>query len=1268
MHWHRIVILVLIITLSTSYYHNLHRDLYDIGRPDHRLVNVSTANYGLKYPVGAVLGHYKNNYGLFISTFTTNAIYFMDTNSSTCEISRCQTTQVTGFGSAGTSDGTLATASFSYPSRMAYLHQQGLLLVTDRANGYIRMINFHNSRVKSMIVRSYIDSQNKAAGYKYSRLRVSGSQLASNNPEIDIKTFRNHLYVSDSGGVYNITGHDGTLDTLYNYTVVHQYSALKTWQKEYSFDKSSNKVYITSMAIDPIYEVMYIGLSYQRNAIIVMPLQITDYNQIYVLTSDGMVWDKIPIIFPIPMNGYIPPYTDASISNSYNASAATVTFPMHMHYDAIESTLYWIEVFAASASGTKSGALGAVAVRRLRFDRNIIDYYAGNVGSFRAYLGKVTGYVDGTADIAQFSYPTTLVFDSTRKSIGGGPLIYVVDYQNQAIRTLSTYVKTSTPTIMPTISFKPTLEPSISFIPTLEPTISVKPTSSPTRRPTRIPTTRPSSRPVVSQVPTSMNTVIVSNSPISGMNMVKTGTCLDVTLVDQFGDGWSGASLILTHPVYSSSYSSFRTKPHSPTFDQNPLELSVCASVDKLEDYGLYTFTIQYPVNTFYLWEILWHIKNEEDGKLYTGTFESTIVFKFDTKGFSLFGSDRLYRTQNQCVTCRHPRPTSAPVFRGSSAIDGGNGNGNKYKNNRQIGGLNLETDDDEPDADVRHVIPRGTVRRPPVREEGQVHSNSSFYIHLYDSSGNGWFSNDGKGASYYITNENKVDLLATGTVCGDLKSMTCVVELSDGQYYLRIGGAEDTHKKDLHWSFCGVKGIPQEELSFTISDGKCISGRIQSYRIIAQNAGRTVVMMEGQVLLKNVYTEAFSLSEQRTIEQALASVVHLNNPYKAAILESCLTEDKIFCAQYTNNEDVYTQYNRRRQLLSYSIFRHVYVSLYSYLEFISDMISNSITTTISSTTTISTTTINEEKEALLRQLATKTKSAYIHGIRFTVALTTEDYGVDGTQLYDVMDFANRTTSRMTSAVFHGQLQSEIRSIASMTNTPSLMFVMSNDVLPLVTTSISYIATSMPTSAPTHVPSISAEKMIPEDTIKNEDDTTSNNNQNNDNNGRYKFMSNYVTIRHSELIDWDDNHDNDYDRRDHDRYEYDYETPVRNPIASGSIANAMEGLYTPIQSSSMQTHIGTRIDTSISTTRSINPGSRSSSASTSPETRRIQDVSIIGTTNTGDTSSTSTSKENEYESVVIETIKRKQRKDDFIVLATVRPDIRSVSPTRRGRL
>eukprot|EP01036_Dinobryon_divergens_P046522 gene46522-62225_t len=57
-----------------------------------------------------------------------------------------------------------------------------------------------------------------------------------------------------------------------------------------------------------------------------------------------------------------------------------------MHYDAIESTLYWIEVFAASASGTKSGALGAVAVRRLRFDRNIIDYYAGNVGSFRAYL------------------------------------------------------------------------------------------------------------------------------------------------------------------------------------------------------------------------------------------------------------------------------------------------------------------------------------------------------------------------------------------------------------------------------------------------------------------------------------------------------------------------------------------------------------------------------------------------------------------------------------------------------------------------------------------------------------------------------------------------------------------------------------------------------------------------------------------------------------------------------------------------------------------
>jgi len=72
---------------------------------------------------------------------------------------------------------------------------------------------------------------------------------------------------------------------------------------------------------------------------------------------------------------------------------------------------------------------------------------------------------------------------------------------------------------------------------------------------------------------------------------------------DQFGDGWSGAALLIQTPSSTSS-----PQRYAPSCDQNPLDISFCADPSDPSLWGVFNFSLYAPANTPDPWEIAWRV------------------------------------------------------------------------------------------------------------------------------------------------------------------------------------------------------------------------------------------------------------------------------------------------------------------------------------------------------------------------------------------------------------------------------------------------------------------------------------------------------------------------------------------------------------------------------------------------------------------------------------------------------------------------------------
>jgi len=813
-----------------------------------------------------------------------------------------------------------------------------------------------------------------------------------------------------------------------------RYRALKTWQQANDYDISTAKIFISSIAVNTRTEELYVAYTFSRSAIVRMPLRCQSSSEVSVYVSDGVKYN-IPQTYPRPRNG--------NLNSAKVTGFSLVTFPMHMEYDGDDNVLYWVEVYSHLSSGTSVGALGAVAVRRLQLDTLEVDYYAGNEGSFRSIIGRSTGYKDGFSNKAQLSYPVTLSFYSSTGKLGTGPQLYVADYGNSAIRRVSTWVDTPSPTLAPTISQRPTVAPTVSHRPTSSPTVA--PTIRPTSPPSLFPTVAPSSSSPTSSAPTSSPTPLPSAEPTLAptvshaptLQMAPTsiptalnGDCLLITLVDEFGDGWSGATFILNHtgevappvpggPLHNQGNRYFTSDAYAPSPGDNPLVFQVCASLDedRWSDRGSYTMEIHLPWEGVHNeWEILWQVATKSSGyyQIYSGDSKTRMDFNFGSSGeFEIREPPTrgLVKKFAECRRCRHPSPPPPPP----------------------------PPHDPNPQPDT------------PLPKEHDL----PFVLH--DVVGDGWFLSSGLGTRYSISDNSKTHLLDSGTVCGDLIKEDCVTSLPDGDYYFRVGGAGDEDAAlQVSWTFCGVSGGASEELSFAMHKGKCIPGRQQTAAAMGATVERTTVTMRGEVLVENVFASTLSVLDTVVMEAAIASILGVDEA-NVAVLSVCSTDPHVLCSSGYGDDDDNDDDNddghsghRRTSMDPLPLVSH------------------------------------------LTQLLTFKRhltETYVLDITFVVSVVVEDYDVVGSNYHDVDRFVNDKQRALDDSFRDGSLQSTIRYFSSSYPSSTLSFARIDRVLPIRKTDISYSFVSLsssPTPGPIGNGQAAVKHVIMDETLRQE--------------------------------------------------------------------------------------------------------------------------------------------------------------------------------------
>jgi hypothetical protein len=289
-------------------------------------------------------------------------------------------------------------------------------------------------------------------------------------------------------------------------------------------------------------------------------------------------------------------------------------------------------------------------------------------------------------------------------------------------------------------------------------------------------------------------TVVHADATVGFFNQFKTADCLVLSLEDQFGDGWDEARLEATSPDGTKDYL------HSRCDLPNPHHIRYCPR--NVKDAGLYHFRVVDidkmngpPKN---VWELQWRVFNEDTATWVVGDWESKMDFEWDSDDFK-FTSRKKENIQTPNMTCTYcdPRPTDkpTPVLR-SRQLKGSNGGGSQWST-------------------------AGPTSTPgPTLEVTNIGNWRAMVL-----MGVGWFRNDYLGASYYVSDSKSVRLVAFGTLCpGEAAGKECWVDLPDGDYNIRVGGALLADSSSLMWSYCRIKApqVGQTQVSVRITDGSC--------------------------------------------------------------------------------------------------------------------------------------------------------------------------------------------------------------------------------------------------------------------------------------------------------------------------------------------------------------------------------------------------------------------------------------------------------------
>ena len=281
------------------------------------------------------------------------------------------------------------------------------------------------------------------------------------------------------------------------------------------------------------------------------------------------------------------------------------------------------------------------------------------------------------------------------------------------------------------------------------------------------------------------------------------GTCIYITAIDQFGDGWGADSTLNYWAEEISSTGAVAERSYTLKLSvRNSSVVYGCLSsfteFDHMTHLKLVTvdaITGEEYVPPFF-WEILWRVQLIYEHKVigeYYGGYDTTFVFRY----FADRAENSLVLVENRWII-----PAAASDNLASC-------NDNQF-------GL----------GDCR-VVKAGACSEVEITTSGRVKNDDVLDNHIYRSVG--WYISDNEAETFY--NLHDYGLRGRGT---DGSPLTCSVCLPDGLYTFRTTGFHHNTDEPLTWSFCGASGSIQTHMQFIIMEGRCFAHYQNDQRVLS--------------------------------------------------------------------------------------------------------------------------------------------------------------------------------------------------------------------------------------------------------------------------------------------------------------------------------------------------------------------------------------------------------------------------------------------------
>lgn len=373
---------------------------------------------------------------------------------------------------------------------------------------------------------------------------------------------------------------------------------------------------------------------------------------------------------------------------------------------------------------------------------------------------------------------------------------------------------------------------------------------------------------------------------------------LTLTLFDTFGKtAWAGATIVVTNVDGTST-------PYSPDAAQsNPLSIPITANQETI---GSVSFSVSgFPKVQSAL---VWTVTNELTGQKFEGSGVDSFL-SLDLNGYSATLKEAantnilapgVSTTCKACTAQYYQQPNGAGGVGASGGAAAGddnkkgknnnNNNNNKKKNGRRLAG--------------------------------------DLSVLLYGAKDTWWSSDSSSpGTTYEIASTDGTTVYYAGTLCGDETTggSACDINLPQGSYVWRVGGALDANKASVSWSFCNTHGGALTELSFDIDPNlQCIPSTLSFSAMQHQETkqesyvSRTITLT-AHVKVFGLSTDDLSDAETALLATSLANPIGLasHNSVKFASSERISLLSKLGGLDSQNEEDVKTT---RVDVLSFSL------------------------------------------------------------------------------------------------------------------------------------------------------------------------------------------------------------------------------------------------------------------------------------------------------------------------------------------------------------